>query len=60
MLRQIPRGRRLGEVEEGGAGGEDGKERKGSTKKAVWFLNLCVQAPTHDTPVPPRGWKVNP
>lgn len=43
MLRQIPRGRRLGEVEEGGAGGEDGKERKGSTKKdrAVWFLNLC-------------------
>lgn len=43
MLRQIPRGRRLGEVEEGGAGGEDGKERKGSTKKdrAVWFLHLC-------------------
>lgn len=42
MLRQIPGGGRLGEAEEGGAGGEDGKERKGSIKKdsAAWFLNL--------------------
>ena len=48
MLRQIPGGRRLGEVEEGGAGGEDGKERKGSIKKdpAVWFLNLLCPS-TH-------------
>ena len=44
MLRQILRGRRLGQDEEGGAGGEEGKERKGSIKKdpAVWFLPLRV------------------
>lgn len=48
MLRHIPGGRRRREVEEGGAGGEDGEEGEGSIKKdpAVWFLSLLCPS-TH-------------